>query len=296
MRLPQKYLDPLLLARLQGLQLRARSIVEGHVAGAHRSPFRGLSIEFADHREYSPGDDLRYLDWKALARTDRLCLKRFEEETNLVCHLLLDTSESMAYRSAGASASKLDYAKQAAAALAYVVLQQQDSVGLAAFDHEIRAFVRPAGNPSHIQPLLQAMDRSHGERKTASGPIFHELAERFKKRGVVVVLSDFFDDVDAMMAGLKHFRCRQHDVALLHVLDPAEIEFPFDEPTLFHGLEQLPDALVEPRALRAAYLAEFNRFVSHLRRACRMHQIDYVLARTDRPLDALLSSFLASRR
>ncbi len=140
----------------------ARSIVEGHVAGAHRSPFRGLSIEFTDHREYSPGDDLRYLDWKALARTDRLCVKRFDEETNLVCHLLLDTSESMAYQSDSAAASKLDYAKRAAAALAYVVLQQQDSVGLAAFDDEIRALVRPAGNRAHIQPLLQAMDRLPG--------------------------------------------------------------------------------------------------------------------------------------
>ena len=182
--------------------------------------------------------------------------------------------------------SKLEYAKRAAAALAYLVLQQQDSVGLVTFDHEIRALVRPSSNPSHIKQLLHVMDQSprpSGRRPPA--PIFHDLAERFKKRGIVVRPQRPVRRRDAMLAGLKHFRHRRHEVILLHVLDPAELDFPFEQTTLFHGLEQLPDALVEPRALRAAYLAEFNRFVSHLRRACRMHQIDYVLARTDQPLD-----------
>jgi uncharacterized protein (DUF58 family) len=291
----QKYLDPATLARLEGLRLRARHIVEGYVSGVHRSPFHGFSIEFAEHREYAPGDDPRYLDWKVFGRTDKYYLKQYEEETNLVCYLLLDTSESMQYRSAGAATSKLDYAKRMAAALSYLILQQQDSVGLVTFDSEIRAMVRPSGNPSHLRQLLHAMDQSTAQRKTATGPIFHELAERFKKRGVVIVLGDLFDDVESMMAGLRHFRHRRQEVILLHVLDPAELEFPFSETTLFHGLEGLPDTLVEPRALRKAYLKEMNGFLYRVKRACRMHRIDYVSMRTDQPVEMALSNYLAAR-
>jgi uncharacterized protein (DUF58 family) len=290
------YLDPQMLARLQGLALRARLVVEGYVSGVHRSPFHGFSIEFAEHREYAPGDDLRYLDWKVLGRTDKYYLKQFEEETNLVCHLLLDTSESMQYQSEAAPLSKLEYAKCAAAALAYLILRQQDSVGLVTFDREIRALVRAGSNPSHIKELLHVMEQSAAERKTATGAIFHDLAERFKKRGIVVILSDLFDDVDAMLAGLKHFRHRRHEVILMHVLDPAEVDFPFQQTTLFRGLEGLPEVLAEPRALRKAYLEEFGRFVRRVKQGCRMHQIDYVPLRTDQSLEVALSSYLASRR
>jgi len=295
MNASQQYLDPQVLAKLQGLQLRARLIVEGYVAGVHRSPFHGFSIEFAEHREYASGDDLRYLDWKVLGRTDKYYLKQFEEETNLVCHLLLDTSESMLYKSDAAAMSKLEYAKCAAAALAYLILRQQDSVGLVTFDHEIRALVRPSSNASHIKQLLHVMEHSSPQRKTSTGAIFHDLAERFKKRGIVLVFSDLFDDVDAMVAGLKHFRHRRHEVVLFHVLDPAEVDFPFQQTTLFQGLEQLPEVLVDPRALRKAYLAEFNGYVRRLKRACHMHQIDYVPVRTDQSLEVVLSSYLASR-
>ena len=291
----QKYLNPQVLARLEGLQLRARLIVEGYVSGVHRSPYHGFSIEFAEHREYAPGDDLRYLDWKVYGRTDKFYLKQFEEETNLVCSLLLDTSESMRYQSDAAPMSKLEYARCAAAALAYLILQQQDSVGLVTFDREIRALVRASSNPSHLRQLLEVMQETVPERKTATGPIFHDLAERFKKRGIVVILSDLFDDVDSMMAGLKHFRHRRHEVVLFHVLDPAELEFPFQQTTLFRGLEQLPNVLVEPRALRKAYLQQFDGFLRRIKRGCRMHRIDYVLMRTDQPLDVALSSYLASR-
>ena len=284
-----------MLAKLQGLQLRARLIVEGYVSGVHRSPFHGFSIEFAEHREYTPGDDLRYLDWKVFGRTDKFYLKQFEEETNLICYLLLDTSESMAYKSDRAAMSKLEYAQSAAAALSYLILNQQDSVGLVAFDEEIRALVRPGGNPSHLKQLLQVMETSAGTRKTATGPIFHDLAERFKKRGIVVILSDLFDNVDAMMAGLKHFRHRRHEVIIMHVLDPAEVDFPFEQITLFRGLEQLPDVLVEPRAIRKAYLDEFNNFIHQIKKGCRRHGIDYVPLRTDQSLEVALSTYLASR-
>ncbi len=291
----QKYLDPKTLARLEGLQLRARLIVEGYVSGVHRSPFHGFSIEFAEHREYAPGDDLRYLDWKVFGRTDKYYLKQFEEETNLVCYLVLDTSGSMQYQSSAAAMSKLQYAQCAAAALAYLILQQQDSVGLVTFDKEIRALVRPGSNPSHMKQLVQVMEDSAAERKTATGPIFHELAERLKKRGIVVVLSDLFDDVDSMMAGLKHFRHRRHEVILLHVLDPAELDFPFRQTTMFKGLEELPEVVVEPRGLRKAYLEEFGRYIRRVKQGCRRHQIDYVQMRTDQSLEVALSSYLASR-
>jgi uncharacterized protein (DUF58 family) len=289
------YLDPQVLARLEGLQVRARRIVEGYVTGVHRSPYRGFSSEFAEHREYVPGDDLRYLDWKVFGRTDKFYLKQFEEETNLACSLLLDTSESMRYQSALAPMSKLEYAQCAAAALAYLILQQQDSVGLVTFDREVRSLVRPSGNPSHLKEILHVMQNSPAERKTAIGPIFHELAERFKRRGIVIVLSDLFDDVEAMMTGLKHFRHHRHEVILFHVLDPAELDFPFQQVTLFKGLEQLPNVLVEPRALRRAYLREFDGFLRRLKSGCRALQIDYVLMRTDQSLALALSSYLATR-
>jgi len=288
-------LDPKILARLEGLQLRARLIVEGYVSGVHRSPFHGFSVEFAEHREYAPGDDLRYLDWKVFGRTDKYHLKQFEQETNLVCYLLLDISESMRYRSADAAMSKFEYAQCLAAALAYLVLHQQDSVSMVTFDNEIRALVRPGSNPSHIKQLIQVMEQSTTERKTTTGPIFHELAQRLKKRGIIVVISDLFDDVDSMMAGLKHLRHRRHEVILMHVLDPAELDFRFRQTTLFKGLEQLPDVLLEPRSLRKAYLEEFGRFIHHIKRGCRMNRIDYVPIRTDQPLDVALSSYLSSR-
>jgi len=291
----QQYLDPKVLARLEGLQLRARLIVEGYVSGVHRSPYQGFSIEFAEHREYAPGDDLRYVDWKVFGRTDKIYLKQFEEETNQICNVLLDTSESMRYRSDRAPMSKLEYAQCAAAALCYLILQQQDSAGLVTFDREIRALARPSSNPSHLKELLHVIGESVPERKTDTGPIFHDLAERFKKRSLVVILSDLFDEVDSMLAGLKHFRHRRHDVILFHVLDPAELDFRFQRITLFRGLEQLPDVLVDPRALRKAYLREFDGFVRQVKKGCRMHRIDYVQMRTDRSLELALSSYLSSR-
>ncbi len=291
-----QYLDPAILSRMQGLALRARLVVEGYVAGMHRSPFHGFSIEFAEHREYTPGDDLRYLDWKVLARSDKYCLKQFEEETNLVCNLLLDTSESMSYQSAKAPMSKLEYAKCAAASLAYLILQQRDSVGMVTFDREIRALVRPSGNPSHLKEILHVLERSAGEQKTATGPILHELAERFRKRGIVILFSDLLDDVEAILAGLKHFRHRRHEVVLMHILDPAEVDFPFDQRMLFRGLEGMPELLAEPRALRKAYLDELQKFFHRLKHGCRQQRIDYVLVRTDQSLEVVLSSYLASRK
>jgi uncharacterized protein (DUF58 family) len=290
-----KFLDPRTLAKLQGLTVRARHIVEGFVSGLHRSPYRGFSIEFAEHREYSPGDDLRYVDWKVFGRTDKFYLKQYEDETNLLCYLVVDASESMRYRGPDSPLSKWEYAQCMAAALAWLVLQQQDAVGLAVFDRELRTFIRPSSTPQQLKQILHVLETAETDKKTATGPIFHELAERFKKRGVVVILSDLFDDTASMLAGLKHFRHRRHDVVLSHVLDAAELDFPFREQTLFKGLEQMPEVVTDPRSLRRAYLEEFQAFLTAVQKGCRANQMDYQLMRTDRPFDVALSSYLAER-
>jgi uncharacterized protein (DUF58 family) len=291
----QKYLNPRMLAKLSGLELRARRIVEGYVSGAHRSPFHGFSIEFAEHREYAPGDDLRYVDWKVYARTDHIYLKQYEDETNLVSYVVLDGSESMQYKGPDAALSKMEYAQCIAASLSWLVLHQQDAVGIATFDDQVRALVNPANNASQLKQILHAIDGCEGREKTDMGRIFHELAERLKKRGVVLILSDLFDDIDAMLAGLRHFHHRRHDVIVFHILDPAELDFPFNRLTMFEGMESMPQLLADPRALKKAYLAEFERYRKRLQQACRSHQIDYQLIRTDQPLDVALSSYLAAR-
>ena len=307
---PERLIDPAVLARMKGLRLRAERIVEGFVSGLHRSPYQGFSNEFAEHREYVPGDDLRYVDWRAFGKTDKVYLKQYEEETNLIGYLVLDVSESMLYRSgqradggkrrasdsAGAPMSKLEYAQTAAAALAYLILHQQDAVGLSTFDDQVRTVIKPSGSPSQLNPLLAAIGEQGDRQKTSAGPIFHELAERLSRRGVVIVLSDLFDDPEPMLAGLKHFRHRRHDVIVMHVVDPAELEFPFEQPTLFKGLERLGELLVDPARLRKAYREEFQRFCGEVAAGCRGQGADYVLMRTDRPLDAALTAYLHHRQ
>ncbi|MGI9457841.1 MAG: DUF58 domain-containing protein [Aeoliella sp.] len=290
------YLDPEVLAKLQGLRLRAARIVEGYVSGLHRSPYQGFSVEFAEHREYAQGDDLRYVDWKVFGKTDKVYLKQYEEETNLIAYLVLDTSESMRYQSEGAPLSKLEYAQCAAASLAHLVIHQQDSVGLTTFDDQVRQLVRPSSSATHLKQLLQVMEESEPIRKTRTGPIFHELAERLTRRGIVFILSDLFDDADEMLAGLKHFKHRRHDVVVMQVLDPAELDFPFQHATLFHGMEQMGDLLVEPAQLRRAYKNEIESFTAKVRTGCLSQQADYLQVRTDMPLDTVLTTYLAKRR
>lgn len=291
----RKYFDPQTLAKLDGLSLRARTIVEGYVAGLHRSPFRGFSIEFAEHREYVPGDDLRYVDWKVFGKSDRIYLKQYEEETNFACYFLLDTSESMSFRSEQAPCSKLDYARMLIGALSYLVLQQQDAVGLAVYDAAVRQFVRAAGHAAHFRQLIHVLESAPCSGETALGPIFHDLAERMTKRGLVVICSDLFDQVETMLLGLKHLRHRRHDVVVLQIIDPTEQDFPFEDPTLFKGLENWPEQMTDPRALRSAYRAEFQTFLDDVQRGCRDLRLDYQLLRTDMPLDVGLRQFLVSR-
>ena len=215
-------IEPRMLVSLRGLKLRALRIVEGYVAGLHRSPYRGFSTEFAEHREYVPGDDLRYVDWKVYGRSDKVYLKQFADETNLICYLALDISESMTYRGPSSALSKLEYAQCLAAAIAWLVLKQQDAVALATFDSEIRSLAR-GGAPSHLDPIVSAIESALPGKRTSAGPIFRELAKRWVKRGVVVVISDCLDDLASLVKGLHHFRHRPHDVILLHVLGCSRV-------------------------------------------------------------------------
>lgn len=289
------YLDPDLLARIQGLDLKARLIVEGYVSGRHKSPFHGFSVEFAEHREYVPGDDLRHVDWKIFGRSDRFYLKRYEEETNFACHLLLDASESMKYRSENAPLGKLEYAKLVAAALAYLVLQQQDSVGLMTFDRGVRAYLKPNGFGSHFKQICHTLEHTEPSGESDVGPLLHEMAERIRKKGLILILSDFFDDPNSLRLGLKHLRHRRHEVIALQIVDPAEIEFPFDDPTLFRGLEIPHEEMIDPRALQRAYREEFAAFLKETQQICRELRVQHVLLRTDANLGTALSGFLTSR-
>jgi uncharacterized protein (DUF58 family) len=290
---PQRYLDPLALAKVGSLELQARLIVEGYLSGMHKSPYHGFSVEFAQHREYVPGDDIKHVDWKVYGRTGRFFLKQYEEETNLVCWLLLDTSESMRYGSG--PVTKYDYACMSAAALAYLTLHQQDSVGFVTFDNQVRSFLRPSSQPSHLKEIVNRMNRGRPREKTSLAPIFHDLAERLNRRAIVVLLSDLFDEPADLLAGLQHLRYKRHEVIVLHLLDRAELEFPFQEATLFRGLEEFPELLTDPRSLRQGYLEQVATFLTDVQRGCRAQNIDYVQLPTDVDLGVALSAYLAHR-
>ena len=289
------YLDPRVLTKIHRLDLRARLIVEGFMSGQHRSPFHGFSVEFASHREYAPGDELKHLDWKVFSRTDRHYVKQYEQETNLVAYLLLDASESMRYRGANSPMSKFDYAACAAAALGFLINQQQDAVGLATFDEELRKFIPASTSPVQLQNLVHEFEVTEPVRKTRVEKIFHDLAEKLNKKEMIILLSDLFVPLDDLFDGLAHFRHRKHEVLVLHVMDDDERQFPFEGNILFRGLESLPQLMVEPRSLRKVYLETVNRFCTETKRRCAAQHIDYRLISTNEMLDVVLASFLAAR-
>lgn len=291
----RKYLDPKVLAKISGLDLRARLVVEGLVGGMHRSPYRGYSVEFAEHREYAQGDDLRHLDWKVFGRTNKHYIKQYEEETNLVCNFVVDCSESMAYRSDPDALTKHEYATAVAASLAYLLLQQQDSVGLGLFDESISRYLKPSNSPAQWKTIIKELDNATGPQKTSIRHVLDDLAERVHRRSLIVIISDMFDDPDDILAGLKHLRYRRNEVIIFNVFDPAELHFPFKSTTLFKGLEAFPDVLADPNALRRRYLEEVENFIAKIRQGCRALHIDYEIIDTSRPLDAVLSTYLAVR-
>jgi len=289
-----RFLDPALLARLGSMELKARTVVEGFVAGLHRSPYRGFSVEFAEYRQYMPGDDLSTLDWKVFARSDRHYVKRFEEETNLECHLLVDISASMAYRGASAM-SKLEYASVLAGSLAYLMNRQRDAVGLLAFDDEMRQRIPVSSRPGHLHRILLALERIEAGRRSNLERPLRQLAEAMTKRGLVIVLSDLLDDPEAVVRGLRQLRSRGTDVIVFQLLDPHELQFPFDRAARFRDVETDDEVTADPARARARYLEALERLCDHYARELRGSGIDFVTLDTSSPLDAALVAYLDAR-
>ena len=290
----RKLLDPRAIARVEALEMNARFIVEGYMAGEHKSPYRGFAIEFAQHREYAPGDDVRHLDWKVQAKTERYYIKQYEQETNFVAHLLLDGSESMKYGSG--EISKLEYGKMMAACLAYLILHQRDSVALGIFDEEVQEYLPRSDNRDN---LFRIMDRLAGFkplRGTRLAPVLHGMAGQIKRKGIVIVISDFFDDEEELLQSLQHLRFKGHEVILMQVLDPCEIDFPFTGNVEFEGLEDLPLIRTRPSQIKKSYHREFEEFRERLRSDVERHQCHFVGVRTDQPLDEVLANYLTFRK
>jgi len=291
----RRYLDPKVLARVSGLELRARLIVEGFFSGMHHSPHRGVSVEFADHRVYTQGDDLRHIDWKVYGKTDKYYIKQYEQETNLEMMLVVDGSESMEYRSPSASLSKYEYGIAIAAAIAYLALQQQDSVGLALFDDRIREYIRPSNSAHQWKLIVRELAGQTGRAKTSLQHVLRETAERLTHRTLVILISDLFDDVASVLKGLKLLRYRRHEIIVWNVWDQAELTFPFKGPTMFEGLEAAGRLRTDARSLQVRYLDEVERFQARIRSGCGYMHADYTLFSTAAPLDAALSAYLAKR-
>lgn len=290
-----KYLNPEILSRISSLELRARLAVEGFLSGRHRSPYHGVSVEFAEHREYVPGDDLRHLDWKVFGKSDRYFIKRYEEETSLTCTIVVDASRSMDYIGEEGSLSKFDYAATTAAALSYLILKQQDFVGLAVFDETVHSFIPPSNNPAHLMTLVEAMSAVSPAEKTDLGSVLADIASRIRQRGMVIVISDLLDDPEGVLQGLRKIRSRKQDVIVFHTLDHDEVAFPLQRIFRFEGMEDLLKLTADPRALRASYIEIFKEYAGKMRRGCQHQGIDYVLLDTKRMLDVALTAFLATR-
>jgi uncharacterized protein (DUF58 family) len=288
-------LDPEALSRLKNLTLAARQVVEGYFAGMHKSPQRGFSIEFAEHREYTPGVDPRHIDWRVFGRRDKLYVKQYEEETCLRCYLLLDKSCSMGYKSGGPW-TKLEYGSYLAASLAYLMAFQHDSVGLIAYDTQVRDLIPPRQGPGHLRVVMEKLEETNPGGDTGLSETFHQLAETIKRRALVVVISDLFDDPDKLVSALKHFRHKKHEVVVIHTLDPAELTFPFDDVSRIEDMENQREVVSDPRAFRKTYLEELAKFLQTVRAGCLAAQIDYTLAETNKPFDLFLGTYLARRQ
>jgi len=289
------YLDPRVLSRIGSLELRARLIVEGFFGGLHHNPHHGLSIEFADHRVYTQGDDIRHIDWKVYAKTDKYYIKEYEQETNLNVLLVVDCSESMAYRSSSDLLTKHDYATSLAAAIAYLALRQHDAVGLALFDEHVTEFIRPSNNMQHWKTVVSELAGRTGPAKTSLGRVLAELTERINGRMLVVLLSDLFDEPDEVLKGLRRLRFHKQDMIVWNVWDSAELTLGLSGPTMFEGLESTGRVLGDPDALRDRYVQEVEQFQTRMRSACSQMQVDYMLLSNAQALDAALTGYLATR-
>ncbi len=290
----RQYLKPDVISRLSRLDLVARLVVEGFITGLHRSPYHGFSVEFSEYRPYNPGDPPRHIDWKVWGRTDRYYVKRFEEETNLRAYILLDASGSMGYTSG--SMTKLGYAVALSAALSYLMLLQRDAVGLITFDSKIKTYMPPRSVFSYLHVLFGEMDRLKSGGDTHLANTFHEMAERIKRRGLILVFSDLMDDQRRVMNALKHFRHRKHEVIVFHILDPMERSFAFKNEGTFIDMESGEKIEAHPWHIREEYRKRFGNFIDAYKRECRQHQIDYVMMDTSQSFDLALFHYLVKRK
>jgi uncharacterized protein (DUF58 family) len=289
----RKYLDPEIVGKLKGMELRARMVVEGFIAGLHKSPYHGFSVEFAEHRQYMPGDNIRDLDWKVFAKSDRFYIKQYEEETNLKAYLLLDCSASMGYSSGGTA--KLEYASLLSAALSFIMLKQRDAVGLVTFDERIRRYLPPRSKSGHLHILLQELANQTAGDKTDIASALHEMAERISRRGLIIILSDLLDEPEKIISGLKHFRHKKHEVILFHILDPRERDFAFPTEAIFKDMETGEEITTLPWQIKKHFSRETKAFSERIAAECRQSRIDYHLIETSVPFDYALYAFLAKR-
>jgi uncharacterized protein (DUF58 family) len=289
----RKFLDPQVLARLLPQPLLTRLPMQGSVSGQHKSPHRGSSVEFAEYRNYAPGDDIRRLDWRVFGRTDRFYMKEFEAETNMRCYLVLDCSGSMGFT--GKHGSKLDYAKRLAATLAYLVVQHGDAAGLICVGEKTISEIPPRRNPSHLQTIFDTLEKAEPEGETGIVNALHDVAETIRSRAVVLIFSDFFCDPDPLLSCLQHLRFQKHDLAVFHLLDRMEVEFKFDRPVRFEDLESSFSLVTEPASVRDEYLKQLHQFLELMRAGCHEFKTDYRQVLTDQDYEKVLADFLVER-
>ncbi|MCI0684946.1 MAG: DUF58 domain-containing protein [Gemmataceae bacterium] len=287
------YLPPDVVARAQVLGLKARTVVEGLRVGDHKSPYRGFSVEFVQHREYVPGDDIRHIDWKSYGRSERYTIKQYEQETNFAGHILLDASRSMLY--GDGATNKLEYAKVLAAVLAYLIVHQRDSVSLNVFDAGWRDRLPASGQVGHVQTILHTLESVEPREKTSIAPLLHDLASQVRRRGLVFLISDCFDDVESILVGLQHLRFQGHEVIVFHVLHPDEVDFPFNGMVKFDAMEERLELLTRPQLIRPAYLRAVQKYLDEIRKGCERNHCDYLLMNTGKPLAESLTAYLARR-
>ena len=285
--------DPITLSKIANMELRARLVIDGVLSGIHKSPYKGSSIEFLEHKEYSPGNEIKHIDWKVHARTDKYYIKQFEEETNLKCYIFLDTSGSMGYKSTGIS--KFEYATTLAASLAYLLLKQSDMAGLISFSDKVQQFIPPRSRLTHLHILLNALTKLKTAGKSNISNVLKEFIEKIGRRSLIIIISDFFDDTEKIIHQLKYFQFKKNEVILFHILDPYELTFPFETITFFESMEDDRRILAEPKSIKDLYISEINRFIEQFKQVCFENQIDYWLIDSSTPLDQALIKFLTRR-
>jgi uncharacterized protein (DUF58 family) len=316
----RKYLDPSVISKLSTLELKAKFVVEGFIAGLHKSPYHGFSVEFAEHRQYMPGDDLKYLDWKVLGRTDRYYIKQFEEETNLKSYLIVDASKSMTFKSSdpaynmlspfkkifkkkeiefsgkASGISKLEYATYLAASVSVLMHFQKDAAGLVVYDENIKTYIPPKATSQNLKLILTHLSNLQGAGETNTAASLDSIAERIKRRGLVIVFSDLFDDQERVINSLKHFRYKKNEVIVFQILDPLEMSFAIDSPTIFKDMETNKEMLSQPLSVMQSYREAVKTFINKYKLACRANNIDYTLLSTETPFDTALLEYLNKRK